>query len=485
MQRSQFTNRYFNEVLPSIDCQYFFFNRDDFSGIPGSKKVILKISHDFKNVETVNHIDTSSYIYTFLDPFMFDTNNGILLCQEFVENKGDKYWVDNNYKFFLVTHDGWKTYERRDIPLYFWSSGYEYMKVDNDNVLCYSGGYNLNVKGKDTIVRGGILANYNLKMNEWTLVYKFPEPPKDYDPFRGIFAFGPGHLQKMNDSVCYGMSSRQMGYYPDSNTKYYDVFYRTRDGNKSWQKVMDTFRVDSPYDIQDMQFYDEMNGLIVGRYGKVLMTNDGGDTWLLEDPKQFQKPSIQVVFFVDWAGQFPIIGTRLDGEIFNSGDSLDIVFDNYDSLATDYSVFIWKQSIREWLKLNDSVNLNNGKIKIKLPYFENPYIRFKIVDRENNKFAVSNYFALKSLLYKENYRNIEELKENENLLVYPNPAQDVLFINLKDEVSLTRLYDNLGNEVVISRIENRIEFYKLPAGIYFLFVETKNKESYLTKVVVF
>ena len=310
----KFNDRYFETFNSSLDCQYYFMHRNDFIHIPGAKKVFLKTNENYKKFEVINYIDTSSYIDNIGSPFMFDTNNGFLSCYEIIND--NEPWWENLNKFFIVTHNGWKTYVRRDIPLYFWSSGYEYMKVNDDNVLCYSGGYNLNVKDKDTIIRGGIIANYNFKKDEWTLVYKFPEPPKDFDPMRSIFAFGPHNLQKMNDSVCYGMSSRQMGYYPDSNTKFYDVFYRTRDGNKSWQKTMDTLRVDVPYDLQDMRFYDENNGLIVGRNGKVLMTNDGGNTWFLEDPKQFSKPSIQVVFFVDWAGQFPIIGTRLDGEIF-------------------------------------------------------------------------------------------------------------------------------------------------------------------------
>ena len=306
-----FTNYYFDTFYPDIDCQYYFFNSDDFSGIPGSKKVILKTSDDFKKIEIVNHIDTSSYIYTFGTPFMFDTNNGFLWGQEIIS--GNVPSNENLNKFLIVTHDGWKSYEKREIPLYFWSNGYTYNRVDNENIICYSMSHYTNIKGNDTIKRGGMIANYNFPKDEWTLIYEADDRPEGYD---GPFSFGPHHTQMVNDTLGFGIDARHISYHIDSSFLYYDVIYRTRDGNKTWEKILDTFRVEAPNDIQDMRFYDEKNGVIVGRNGKVLMTNDGGDSWHLEDPKQFDKSPFIAVMFVDWAGQFPIIGTRLDGDIY-------------------------------------------------------------------------------------------------------------------------------------------------------------------------
>jgi len=348
-----FTNYYFDTFYPDIDCQYYFFNSDDFSGIPGSKKVILKTSDDFKKIEIVNHIDTTSNIVVISSVFMFDTDTGLFISYEVVNGKEPKN--GNITYFMLVTHDGWRTFERREIPLFFWSPGYTYNRVDNENIICSSIGPYTNIKGKDTIRRGGIIANYNFSKNEWTLLYAFPIPKDGYD---GPFSYGPHFLQMVNDSVGYGINARHISYHIDSSFLYYDVIYRTRDGNKTWEKILDTFRIDAPNDIQDMRFYDERNGVIVGRNGKVLMTNDGGDSWHIEDPKQFDKSPFIAVMFVVWAGQYPIIGTRLDGDIYRyEGNffkfdfkSPDLFFPRKDAVSQNTNILF------RWEELRDATN---------------------------------------------------------------------------------------------------------------------------------
>jgi hypothetical protein len=170
------------------------------------------------------------------------------------------------------------------------------------------------------------------------------------------------------------------------------------------------------------------------------------------------------------------------GEIINCSDSLEIVFDNSDSSLTGFSLYIWKQSVGLWLKLNDNVILNNGKFKIKLPLFENPYARFKIVDNQNNNFSVSNYFTLQSFAYKVNNQDFTELKSNEDLLVYPNPVNDFLTIQLYEKIEMVMLYNILGNHFVISCIGNKIDFSSISAGVYLLYIQTSN-HSYIRQVI--
>jgi hypothetical protein len=135
-----------------------------------------------------------------------------------------------------------------------------------------------------------------------------------------------------------------------------------------------------------------------------------------------------------FSNELPVFHFPSGGELFRSNDSLEIVFDNCDSLSTGYSLYIWKQTTCEWLILKDSVNLNTGRIKILLPSFQNSYARFKIVDNEKNTFSISNYFSLNTVYYKVNYLDNTQIKDDQDFTVYPNPAHDVLFINVNEKI---------------------------------------------------
>ena len=162
----------------------------------------------------------------------------------------------------------------------------------------------------------------------------------------------------INDSIGFGYSRRQAANTIDSSLYNYDVFFRTKDGCKSWEKTMDTLRLEAKDDLQDFAFYDEKNGLMVGRNGKVLMTNDGGDSWYLEDPEEFSESKIIAVMHVDWAGQFPVISTRLEGDIYRyEGDFFKFDFKSPDLFYPKNNTVGTENNIKfRWEELRDATN---------------------------------------------------------------------------------------------------------------------------------
>ena len=72
-------------------------------------------------------------------------------------------------------------------------------------------------------------------------------------------------------------------------------------------------------------FHDQNNGIVVGQYGSILYTKDGGNTWLRDTlPKIEGDPYGPLRVEVTWAGKTPIIGTMSGGGLWRyEGDFFD------------------------------------------------------------------------------------------------------------------------------------------------------------------
>ena len=57
-----------------------------------------------------------------------------------------------------------------------------------------------------------------------------------------------------------------------------DVIFRTRDGGKVWERVLEQ-EYEPIFGLQSISFKDELHGIAVGQFGKIVTTTDGGDTW--------------------------------------------------------------------------------------------------------------------------------------------------------------------------------------------------------------
>ena len=87
-----------------------------------------------------------------------------------------------------------------------------------------------------------------------------------------------------------------------------DIIFKTTDGGTNWKLIYN--QENSPiFGLQEIAFCDEMNGVAVGQFGKIIRTNDGGANWVLEvQPETFgiNGPPTMTVTYLD---KTPIIGT--------------------------------------------------------------------------------------------------------------------------------------------------------------------------------
>ncbi len=68
---------------------------------------------------------------------------------------------------------------------------------------------------------------------------------------------------------------------------------------------------------------------------------------------------------------------------------------------------------------------------------------------------------------------INENGEKEFVVVYPNPATDMLNINSNGDVTNVRLINTIG-QVVFDNVTNQINVSELESGVYFIQIDTKN-----------
>jgi hypothetical protein len=68
---------------------------------------------------------------------------------------------------------------------------------------------------------------------------------------------------------------------------------------------------------------------------------------------------------------------------------------------------------------------------------------------------------------------INENGEKEFVVVYPNPATDMLNINSNGEVTNVRLINTVG-QVVFDQVTNQINVSELESGVYFIQIDNKN-----------
>jgi len=131
---------------------------------------------------------------------------------------------------------------------------------------------------------------------------------------------------------------------PTGKSPELSLVYKTYDGGMSW-KLIHTNDLEPRFGLWDIAFYDELNGITVGKYGLLLRTTDGGYTWfrdaILDGRIHMGRIAQQIAF----AGSTPILSTFGDGLWRGTYTPSDIIHEPsgmntsiYPNPATDYVV---------------------------------------------------------------------------------------------------------------------------------------------------
>ncbi len=176
----------------------------------------------------------------------------------------------------------------------------------------------------------------------------------------------------------------------------------------------------------------------------------------------------QTYYFIDSVGVYPV--TNLDAwnagpdKYINIGDSAQIGNPN-----TDYSIFNWITSTTGITYLSDSTEAHPWSKPLQTTTYYVTKTQGAIVFQD----TVTVYVA--------NSAGINEVTNNTEIKIYPNPANDKIHIYSRG-IKEIKLFDLLCNEVISTK-EHEICISGLSDGVYFIQVNT-GMNIYSQKVIV-
>ena len=83
-----------------------------------------------------------------------------------------------------------------------------------------------------------------------------------------------------------------------------------------------------------------------------------------------------------------------------------------------------------------------------------------------------------------NYSGLKNILENNNIIVYPNPATDFLNIQTKKDIEQIDVYSLSGRLLLSEKDSRLIDVTTLPDGVYLLKMYLKNSESCMKRILV-
>jgi len=163
-----------------------------------------------------------------------------------------------------------------------------------------------------------------------------------------------------------------------------------------------------------------------------------------------------------------------------NNESVKLEWSTSSEINNDYFTLEKSDDLEEWQlvdKINGAGNSNNT---------------INYTDVDNDPFQGVSYYRLKQTDFDggTSYSKIRsvELKYNDGIKIFPNPATKLFVIELDDiKGTHIKIVNNLGKEVLVSKFVegNRMVFdsSKLSSGIYFILI-TGNTGAYSKKIII-
>ncbi len=240
---------------------------------------VIRISSDsgrtFTNVFFNDDYNDNSFITNLA---MYDSMRGIA--------------ISSNQNIYTTTN-GWKTFDTtsRDYNYGYKESNYF---INENEVLLQR--------------YGGLIEAFNILTKKGRVIYDEDENSQDIHDIEEFCI--------IDDNFIYGAGYESNGV----GDQRIDVILKSADFGKSWEKIY--YQENEPiFGLKTIDFYDRNNGVAVG-FLKILITNDGGKTWKVDDVPP-EMGTYQIINSVEWVGKTPIIGTFNDGMFRYEGDYFD------------------------------------------------------------------------------------------------------------------------------------------------------------------
>ncbi len=442
-------------------------DKDNYFAIFSEGKYVTKSTDRGKSFKKILLAEDADPI----DIFMLDSLRGII---------ADTKWVDDTfYHYIYITEDGWESFSIADTIL-IRGEIYSIDKVNDETLGFYVLAKTGNIFTKQYV-------NFNIKTHKWERLFDF-KVDTTYLSFYD--------LDIVNDSIAFLVGSELLGIAHYQS----DVIYRTKDGGKNWIPVLDKI-VEPKFGLQSIKFYDELNGVAVGQYGKIVMTNDGGNTWNYHPLPQQMIDEAPLTMRIDWAGKKPVVGTW-DSNIYK----YEGLFFKFQPIPTSIQLrtpihgsqqkseeinFEWEPSSQldsYHFQIAEDNNFQNifyqGTLKSnQLTLNDFKYLTsyfWRVGLRHNKKMIWSHTWNFTTL------NNVSVSESNSVSFIHPNPASEYIEIAVDinptvnrrvDEGSEVKIFNLLGECVIeLADVQHlgdvghlqRVDISHLSRGVYYL-----------------
>jgi hypothetical protein len=278
--------------------------------------------------------------------------------------------LDTNIGFLItginlfVTKNGWKTFEKLPEPI---TGQYLCPRFINDSIVAMLCGLKTGMK----------FVKYNINQKNMEILFEFPKD-SILDKWYSVMKY---HF--VNDSVGFGCG--YLKFNPGGGA--FNIIFKTRNGGKDWKLVYK--EINSPsFGLLNIAFYDENNGVAVAQYGNIIITNDGGESWVLDEKPAYTGEPLNME--TAWAGHNALVGTMGKGGIFRyEGDFFNFDIDTLNPVITAEDKDFGKKDIES----QDST-----------------FLTFKIYNNNNgNELKIFGYSALTNSAFTTNLPEVDSL----------------------------------------------------------------------------
>ena len=278
-----------NYTLYDIDrttAPYFAYPQDisypsrDFCIIACDSGTFLRTQDGGKTWEEIK-IDVpmvGGFLNHFFEVNMFDIHHGILVTRNHI----------------AITHDGFNTWEILPAPGSFVIYSTD---MPAPNSIC--------VVSRD--IDGS--PDFNERF------YRSDDGGKTWDEYPHPDYRIPRKLQFVDSLIGYEVGGKRTGI----GDRQYELVFKTTDGGRSWESVLDTEVIES-FGLQKLDFYDKDNGIVVGQFGSIFWTHDGGKSWYY-DSSETVTENIPATMNVCYIRKDRAIVADFWGRIFISEDT--------------------------------------------------------------------------------------------------------------------------------------------------------------------
>jgi hypothetical protein len=411
-----------------------------------TKKLDSIVSYEYDDI-TAQLLPYSLYKYT------YDANNNVtyeidsywdISTNSWIFDSKYEYTYDANNNLTSKIESHWDT--STNSWIYYYKNEYTY---DDNNNLSYE-----------------IFSYWNTSTNSWINISK---NECTYDANNNVIFEIWSRWDTSTNSWIF--SSKYEYTYDDNNNVIFEIYSR-------WDTSTNSWIFSSKYEYT----YDDNNNVISEIYSE---WDTSTNSWIFDSKYEYTYDA----------------NNNLTSEIFSYWDTstnswifdfkYEYTYDANNNIIYEITSY-WDTSTNSWIfdsKYEFTYDLTVSIDNVLVPNnfdieSNNPILSYFYYYYDGSDFVLD----MKYIFYYSDITGINEVTDNYNVSIYPNPANDYLMINtttnenLKIEIYTIRGQSVISTECINNASQMRIDISQLPSGMYF--IRIANNQNNITKKFV-